>query len=494
MRWREILLGGVVCVVLARAMGLIAQPAPPPMLPGDWLPEETDGTVWVWGKVDSLTRHGPRGLRFVFWVQGRLTQASPAARTSAVWGSAEFMSLTPNPRPVRVWLTWPLSAERQDPWRVTPGERWVLPLRWRAATASHPGPDGAAGFDTWRWMQTQQLSALATVASEDAAASWRISPAPVGMQRWRQQVRDAIFVVVSQPRLAGLVAALCMGDQNAIDPDDWPLFRTTGVAHLVSISGLHVTLLAAWIAACVQGLWRAAHWRGRAWALVWPAPCVGAWVALGVATLYAVFAGWGLPAQRTVWMLLAMTGLRLAGLRWPAHAVWLALVTLIALFDPLALTQPGFWLSYVAVGLLYGMEPAPKASALRRWFHEALGMQWRISLALGPMSLYFFEGFSLAGLWVNVWAIPWVTLVVTPLSLLGLVYPPLWVLAGWASGWLMAALTWAAQTPWALWEVKAPPLAVVVPATLLAIGVAWPGLVRRRLICAGLLLALAVWR
>jgi competence protein ComEC len=219
---------------------------------------------------------------------------------------------------------------------------------------------------------------------------------------------------------------------------------------------------------------------------------VGAWVALGVATLYAVFAGWGLPAQRTVWMLLATTGLRLSGLRWPAHAVWLALVALIALFDPLALTQAGFWLSYVAVGLLYGVEPAPAGAAWRRWWHEAVSLQWRISLALAPMSLYFFQGFSLAGLWVNLWAIPWVTLIVTPLTLLGLLCHPLWVLAGWACGWFLAALAWAAQTPWALIEVRSPTLAWVVPATLLAMGVSWPGSGLRRSACAAVLLILTL--
>ena len=480
MRWRLILYGMGVCLILARACWLISQPAPTPTLPAAWLPAQPHGTVWVWGRVDSLTRQGPGGLRFVFWAQGRSPGANP-------WGQ---------PRPVRVWLTWPMPAEEQARRHITPGEQWALPVRWRAAPSSHPGAVGSAGFDTWRWMQTQQLAGLATVVIDSSPPPRLISPAPVGMQHWRQRVRDAIFAAIPKPRLAGLVAALCMGDQNAIDPDDWPLFRTTGVAHLVSISGLHVTLLAAWLAACVQGVWRVARWARRPWALAWPAPSVGAWVALTVATLYAVFAGWGLPAQRTVWMLLAATGLRLAGLRWPPHAVWLGLVALIALFDPLALTQAGFWLSYVAVGLLYGIEAAPHGSAWRRWWHEAVSMQWRISLALAPMSLYFFQGFSLAGLWVNLWAIPWVTLVVTPLSLLGLLCPPLWVPAGWASDWLLTALGWAAQTPWALVEVGAPPLIGVIAATLCAIGVAWPGHALRRTVCAVAMLSLVClgWR
>jgi competence protein ComEC len=284
-----------------------------------------------------------------------------------------------------------------------------------------------------------------------------------------------------------------MGDQNSVDQDDWQIFRRTGVAHLVSISGMHVTLLAIWLAAAVNALWRRLHWRGRAWAASVPAPWVAQWVALVVAAVYALFSGWGLPAQRTVWMLLAVNGLRLCGLNWPAHATWLALLGLNAVLDPWALSQSGFWLSQVAVGFLFALEPSPH-QGWRRWLYESLGVQWRITWMLAPMSLYFFKGVSLAGLWVNVWAIPWVTLVVTPLSLLGLLWPPLWTWAGWSAGWLLAALQWAAQTPSALLEVAPIPLWSVLPGTLLACFVVLPGPWVWRAWCASMLAPLFVWR
>ncbi len=481
MALRRIIYGLLVGVALWRAFGLIAQAAPPPFLPAAWQAEPSNKVVWVWGEVDSLTRPGPQGLRLAMKLRGRWRSGVGAEPQEAI-------ALPP----IRVWVNWPLSMAQQQQMRVTPGEVWALPLRWRRAPAPHPTRSGEAGFDTWRWMQVQGLSALATVAVPVGQAA-RLVQAPPGMARLRQQVREAIFAQVSDPRLAGLVAALCMGDQNAIDPDDWPLFRATGVAHLVSISGLHVTLLAGWLAAGVQWAWCRASWARRAWALRCPAPWVASWVALAVATGYAVFAGWGLPAQRTVWMLMAVMALRLAGLHAPVHAVWLALIGGVALLDPLALSQPGFWLSYVAVGLLYGMGEAPRGSALRRWWHEAVAQQWRISLALAPMGMYFFQGISWAGLWVNVGAIPWVTLVVTPLSLLGLVCPPLWEWAAWAGGWLLWALEWAAQSPWALTQVPAPALGVVVLSTGLAVWAAWPGPLKRRLLCAAAGLGLLAW-
>ncbi len=76
------------------------------------------------------------------------------------------------------------------------------------------------------------------------------------VERLRHAVRDAIRATVDDPRAAGVLAALAIGDQSAIDRDDWQLFRDSGIAHLVAISGLHVTMFA-WLAAGLIGCgWR----------------------------------------------------------------------------------------------------------------------------------------------------------------------------------------------------------------------------------------------
>jgi competence protein ComEC len=74
-------------------------------------------------------------------------------------------------------------------------------------------------------------------------------------------------------------------------------------------------------------------------------------------TGYALFSGWGVPAQRTVWMLATVAALRFAGLRWPWPLVWLLACAVVVLaLDPWALLQPGFWLSFVAVGVLFATD------------------------------------------------------------------------------------------------------------------------------------------
>ncbi|MRT32820.1 competence protein ComEC, partial [Xylella fastidiosa subsp. multiplex] len=73
-------------------------------------------------------------------------------------------------------------------------------------------------------------------------------------------------------------------------------------------------------------------------------------------TLYALFSGWGVPSQRTVWMLATVALLRLTGRRWPWPHGWLLTAAVVVALDPWALTQAGFWLSFVAVGVLFATD------------------------------------------------------------------------------------------------------------------------------------------
>ncbi|MDE1948273.1 MAG: DNA internalization-related competence protein ComEC/Rec2, partial [Burkholderiales bacterium] len=259
--------------------------------------------------------------------------------------------------------------------------------------------------------------------------------------------------------------ALAIGDQASIERDDWDLFRRTGVSHLVAISGLHVTMFA-WLAGAAVG-WA---WRRSSRLMLWlPAPAARRWGGLAAAIGYAVLAGWGVPAQRTVWMIACVVGLRGAGLRWPGPAMLLAAAVVVAALDPWALLQPGFWLSFVAVGLLFVSEPAlrpgSRPQGWRARWRAALGgglrTQFVASIGLAPLTLIFFQQLSIVGFVANLLAIPLVTLVVTPLALAGIVLPPLWTLGAASVQMLMAWLGWLGHLPFAVWiAAAAPPWAV----------------------------------
>lgn len=420
--------------------------------------------------VDDLPRATPQGWRF-------------AARTEAgatVAATGQAVGLPP-----RVQLAWYAPAAAPSPHA---GERWRVALRLRQ-------PHGLAnphGFDSelWLWEQGLGASGYVRLGPKDPSPQRLETASGWNIDFWRERVRDAVYAHVPDHRVAGVLAALTVGDQAAIDRADWDVFRTTGVAHLMSISGLHITLWA-WLATgAVARLWRWAPRLSAVWGsrllLACPAPMAAAWGGGLLALAYALFSGWGIPAQRTVLMLGVVLALRLLGRHWPWTAVAAVAMTAVLAWDPWAVLQPGFWLSFVAVGVLVatGERPVPEAVdgggrqrpvrftspglpvqarailALGALCREVVQMgrtQWLMGLALAPLSLVLFGQVSLVGLGANLLAIPWVTLVVTPLALAAVALPGLWPWAAWVVDVLVRGLAWLHAWPLAALALPAPP-------------------------------------
>lgn len=357
------------------------------------------------------------------------------------------------------------------------------------------------GFDGELWLWEQGVRATGYVREgRSIAAPPALLDAHAGYPvEWtRGSLRDAIVHAVDPPRVAGLVAALVVGDQAGLEREDWEVFRHTGVAHLVSISGVHVTMFA-WLAGAVVGwAWRRSHGL-----MHWlPAPLAARWGGLAAATAYALLAGWGVPAERTLLMLAIAVGLRSLGLRWPWLLVCAVTAVAVTLRDPWALLQPGFWLSFAAVALLMLSEPVGRLPARTGWGAapaSLLRSQVVATVGLAPLSLVFFQQISLVGFLANLVSIPLVTLVLTPLALAGAVVPLLWQPAALLGQAWMTGLAWLASWPWAMWSVPAAPgwavvaglaAAVVglvplhwrirVLAPLLALPLAWPVVPRPR--------------
>jgi competence protein ComEC len=226
------------------------------------------------------------------------------------------------------------------------------------------------------------------------------------------------------------------------------------------------------------------------------------------ALLYALFSGWGVPSQRTVLMLGLFTLLRLAGLAWPWWLTWLWVMAMVLAADPWALMQAGFWLSFVAVGILFatdmGVRDAQRAgggtglvagAGRHLWGHikALLREQGVVTIALTPLTLLLFHQVSVVGLLANLAAIPWVTLVVTPLALLGALVPALWQLAQWTLWPLMAWLTWLASWPMAAlaWPAVPWPAGAAAVAGGVLLALRWPWALR--LAGVPLLAGLALW-
>ena len=421
-----------------------------------------------------------------------------------------------------------LELQRQ-PQNLRAGERWQMTVRLKAPH----GNSNPHGFDyeLWLWEQGIQATGYVRAGPRDTPPSRLSSSWQYPVERARQAAREAIFERVDNRQLAGVIAALVVGDQNAIERADWDVFRATGVAHLMSISGLHITMFA-WLAALLfSRLWRLSGRFTPRLCLAWPASSAGALAGLLLASGYALFSGWGVPAQRTIWMLATVVLLRLSGRQWPWPQVWLLAMAVVVLLDPWALMQAGFWLSFVAVGVLFAAGSSHDQSASDamnsgaasarntrakgrfdlenyRWrrfapqvvlklfsgISAATREQWIVTLALTPLSLLLFNQVSVVGLLANAVAIPWVTLLVTPLAMLGLIWAPLWTGAAWAVGWLALFLQWLASWQFASVSVAAAPLwaavAGVFGGALIALRLPW----HWRMLGVPLLLPVLLWQ
>ena len=360
--------------------------------------------------------------------------------------------------PPKIYLSWygqaPGGAGFEAalrPMNLQPGERWQMVVRLRVPH----GGSNPHGFDyeLWLWEQGLQATGYVRVGPNDKPPERLAQTSAHPIERARQHTRDAIIERVADRKLAGVIAALTTGDQNAIDRADWDVFRATGVAHLMSISGLHITLFA-WGAALGLGwLWR----RSVRLCNFYPAPSAAIVGGVLLALAYSLFSGWGLPAQRTVLMLATIGLLRLSGKRWPWPQTWMLACAVVVLVDPWALLQAGFWLSFVAVGILFATDSNPRAETgvptprfASRTSGKAIFLmreQWVMTVALAPLTLLLFGQVSIVGLVANLLAIPWVTLIVTPLALLGMLIAPFWDAAALAVQALAKFLGWLNQLP-----------------------------------------------
>ncbi|MFN7445614.1 MAG: DNA internalization-related competence protein ComEC/Rec2 [Curvibacter sp.] len=414
--------------------------------------------------------------------------------------------------PQQLMLSWYGGLRSEDgaapePYMRAPGlqagDRWQFNVRLRAPHgARNPG---GFDFELWLWEQGLQATGYVRTGRRDPPPQRLGASSAHPIESARQSVRDAISqrapATTDSPRdearfrALGIVAALVTGDQQAIARSDWDVFRATGVAHLMSISGLHITLFA-WLAArLLRSLWRASP----RLCLLYPAQHAGLLGGLLLAAAYALFSGWGVPAQRTVLMLATVSVLRLSARRWPWPQLWLLIAAVVLVADPWALLQPGFWLSFVAVGVLFAgagtsQDEGGATPRLRERVQGLLREQLLISLALAPLSLLFFGQVSLVGLLANLLAIPWVTLLVTPLALLGALWGTLWDAAAWAVLGLNAVLQVMADWPLATYSVAKAPLwagiAGVLGGLLLVLRMPWS----LRLCGLPLLLPVLLWQ
>ncbi|CDG82826.1 DNA internalization-related competence protein ComEC/Rec2 [Janthinobacterium agaricidamnosum] len=453
--WRGPLRAALAGLVLGFCWAaLLAQFALAPQL----AKEDEGQDITLVGTIDSLPYHFAQGVRFNFAVERVHGDTRAPARV-----------------PPRIALSWYAGfrdtvAGATQVGDVQPGERWQLTVRLQR-------PHGNANphaFDYEVWLLEQGLRATGYVRpghKNRRIDSFVFSPGNL-VERSRAALRERIMRSLDGKPYAGVIVALVVGDQRAIAQSDWKVFNRTGISHLISISGLHITMIAGLFALIASHLWRRSFFTGRQLPLILPAQKVAALAGVLAALLYVLLAGFGVPAQRTLYMLIVVAIALWSGRITNVSHVLCSALGLVVLLDPWAVLWPGFWLSFGAVAIiLYATvgrtvrRPDPllsRGQRLRDKLMLGAHTQYVVTLGLVPLTMLLFSQVSLVSPVANALAIPLISLVVTPLSLAGSLLPAplsgglLWLAHAIVQG-LAMLLEWLGAYRFAVWSGPAPP-------------------------------------
>lgn len=393
------------------------------------LPLQLEGeSLTVSGRVVSLPDPHPNRTRFNFAV-------------------TDWFAVTDRTRlPQLVRLSW------YGDERPRAGEHWRLRVRLKRPH----GFMNPAGFDYETWLLTQGIQATGYV--RQSGVNQRLAAAEPGLLPWRARLREDIRAYLGDDRGSALVTALAIGDRSGLRPGDWQVLRNTGTSHLLAISGLHIGLVAALVFFPLR--WLLSLWPPMTRRI--PAQRLALCGSLLAALAYAALAGFAIPTQRALVMLLVVALALLARRR--CHVIDGLLLALLAvlLLDPLSLLSAGLWLSFLAVAVIgWGMGWRPPQSGL--WWRYGR-VQWLVAVGLLPVLLFWFQQYPLFSAVANLIAVPWVSLAVVPVILLGmtaqLVLPllagPLLLLAEWLLLVLWQGLEWLGQQNHAVWHQSQP--------------------------------------
>lgn len=389
------------------------------------------------GLVDSVPETIDEGLRFRF--------------------RPDTQTLKPNqPFPKLLRLTWYRHAEP-----LKAGERWRLLVRLKRPHGYfNPG-----GLDYELWLFSQGIGATGYVVEHGGNQKIADAP-PWSVVAWRQNISDRLTQALADRPMRGVIAALSLGLEADINNAQWEVLRRTGTAHLVAISGSHISLIAGLVFLLVRKAC------ARLQVMRWPPHSIAALAAMLAALVYTALADFGIPSQRALIMVwVVMLGILANRNVLDFHVLRLALV-IVTLYDPLAVLAPGFWLSFGAVLVILLIV----SGRLRQdsWLKALWRINWATSLGLAPLLLLFFQQVSVVSPLANLLAVPAIGVVLTPLCLLGclllFLYPNLGIalLQGidQVLQWIWLALQGLSDLSWAQWQHAAPP-SWTLPFTLL---------------------------
>ncbi len=399
------------------------------------------GCALIWARADSLTAPVlQRPVVTVFEARVERIELQTAKAQSRLVLQPESASRLP-PR-IRVTV--------KDEYGVTAlrvGER--ISLRARLVPPPEAPVPGAYDFARTAWFMRLGAtgSAIAPITRIGAAPQL----APSLRTRLSAHVRNQL-----DGSAGGIAAAFASGDRGGIAPEDEEAMRDSGLTHLLSISGLHITAV---VAATLFTTLRLLA-LSPTLALRYPLPLIAAGMGALAGIGYTLLTGAEVPTIRSCIAALLV----LAGLAIGREAITLRLVAtgalIILLLWPESLISPSFQLSFAAITVIVALHESPLVqkwtmrrdepltSGLTRGIGALLLTGIAVEIALAPIALFHFHKSGVYGALANVIAIPLTTFVTMPLEALALIFDtvgagaPFW----WLTGLSLEFLLWLART------------------------------------------------
>ncbi|MGQ0442269.1 MAG: DNA internalization-related competence protein ComEC/Rec2 [Methylophilaceae bacterium] len=415
-------------------------------LPREWEQQKIE----LIGVIATLPEATERGERFQFDVESVITPGAVVPKHISL--NYYHDSAMSDSKAKRHPFDFPFITKFQA------GQRWQWTVRLkRPHTTYNPH-----GFDFEAWALAQNSRATGTIRNKSGYQKldnlvWRqgflLKPGYV-VEYCRAKIGQRITqALVNQP-YAGVIRALVIGDDSQISRENWNIYLRTGTIHLMSISGLHITMLAGLVFGALAFVWR------RNPGLVMRLPTQQAATIGGAlaALTYACLAGFSVPTQRTLYMLATFAVALFLGKQVPISRVLATALLAVVVLDPWAVIAPGFWLSFSAVALIAYV--TVNRLALRHWLREAINTQWAITLGLLPLLILMFGQASMISPVANALAIPIISLIVVPLAILGSLLPLDFILhaSHIVLELCMQGLDWLARSPMATWQQAAAPV------------------------------------
>ncbi len=266
----------------------------------------------------------------------------------------------------------------------------------------------------------------------------------------REKIKTYLYNANINPNMQPLLLALATGERDGMNDNHWDVFKVTGTAHLMAISGLHVGLVLGVFYFLIYPISRFITSVYQ----VWPAKFVATIISSLLAGFYVLLSGMALSTLRAYVMLGIVCVFLCAYRRNNLAFSLLFTACFFLLIDPLAAMQLGFILSFGSVALILLLMQGQFVHQNK--YVAALSLQWRLSILIVPLTLMALNTFSLTSPLANTLAIPWVSFIVVPALLfydvaivLNLPFADyLLILSAWSMELLWWFLSWLSDYSW----------------------------------------------